>query len=58
MNPAEEHLAFFHELGFAIAQWAQLEMSLFWCLSTCFPQDQWETIYARHDVRCRLQAEP
>ena len=38
MTPTEEHLAFFHELGLTITQWAMVETNLRRLASTCFSQ--------------------
>jgi hypothetical protein len=46
MRAAEEHVAFFQEIGIVVIQLAQLEMSLFLFLSICFPREQEQLIYA------------
>lgn len=38
MTPAEERIAFYRELGVALAQWAQVERSLYLVVSLRFPQ--------------------
>lgn len=40
MNLQEETLLFYYELGTAITQWAQLELSLLLLLRSCFPSKQ------------------
>ena len=35
MTPGEEHLAFYHEIGLTIAQWAHIENSLFLIAAAC-----------------------
>lgn len=37
----EEHLAFYYELGIAITQWASVEFSLSWLVSTGFTKGGW-----------------
>ena len=46
MGASEEHIAFYKELGLAVTQWAQLEMSLFHLLCTCFNRSQYSVVYS------------
>ena len=46
MRAIEECIVFYQEIGIAVTQWAQLEMSLFQFLVMCFPRDQEQLVYA------------
>lgn len=40
MTPAEEHVAFYHQVGLAVDQWGMVEYGLFEVVSSCFDRDQ------------------
>ncbi len=46
MNPAEEQVAFYHQIGLAVTRWAFVEGALLTVAQFCVSHNEWETISA------------
>ena len=59
MDMNEERLAFYHEIGLAITQWAHVEFALAWIIATCFERQEAQRIIdgflSIENVRAKLQ---
>ena len=59
MTPSEEHLAFYHEIGMTVTQWASVEQALWWIVSCCFDKQSAATsavgFYAIENFRSKIQ---